>query len=80
MDIFCFQPTYEELKQYSHEIGEGNHQRFQPTYEELKQGKIYSKCNSTMFSAYLRGIETIWEYPIFPSCSSFQPTYEELKL
>ncbi len=54
---------------------------FQPTYEGLKQlFGLGRKGVVTMFSAYLRGIETSFRISLRLRLSSFQPTYEGLKL
>ena len=55
--------------------------RFQPTYEELKLVQEKGKVSpQVLFSAYLRGIETLPRYFLFFHIIRFQPTYEELKL
>ena len=53
---------------------------FQPTYEELKHSQMIPRGNFTvMFSAYLRGIETLRRMWSGLGQEGFQPTYEELK-
>ena len=78
--MFCFQPTYEELKLLPILLISLRIIKFSAYLRGIEtQSEAGSRCGVAEFSAYLRGIETIDINTGRTTSHGFQPTYEELK-